>query len=108
MALLTPQQVTITGATITPVAANLSDTVKPDDRVFLEYENTNAATRDVTVVVPGSKFGQPLADVLKTIPATNGRVRLGPMTADLADPDTGLITVNLSATAGVTVAAIRV
>lgn len=108
MALLTPQQITITGADITPVAASVSDTVKSDDRVFLEYANTDAATRDVTVVVPGSKFGQPLTDVVVTLPATTGRKRIGPMTRDLADPSTGLVTVTLSATAGVTVAAVRV
>jgi hypothetical protein len=108
MALLTPQQIGITGPTITHAAAGASDTVKPDDRLFLHYLNTNAATRDITVVVPGTKFGQALADVVVTIAATTGEEFIGPITRDLADPDTGLVTVTTSAQTNLTVAAVRV
>lgn len=108
MALLTPQQIGITGPAITPVAAGASDTVKPSDRLFLFYQNTNAATRDITVIVPGTNHGQPLADVVVTIAATNGMEFIGPITRDLADPATGLVTVTTSAQTGLTVAAVRI
>lgn len=108
MALLSAQQVTITGAAITLGAAAASDTVAPDDRLFLWYKNTNAATRDITVVVPGTQYGQARPDVVRTIAATTGEALIGPLVSDLADPATGLITVTLSATAGVTVAAVRI
>lgn len=108
MALLTPQQITITGAAITPVAASASDTVKPDSRLFLLYKNTNAATRDITVVVPGTRFGQPNPDVVITIAATTGEEFIGPITRDFADPVTGLATITTSAQTGLTVAAVRI
>lgn len=108
MALLTPQQVAITGPTIVLSAANSSDTVVPDERVFLWYKNTNAAVRNISIVVPGSVFGQARPDVPVVIAATTGEELIGPMVADLADPTTGLITATIDATAGVTVAAVRV
>lgn len=109
MALLTAQQVTIGGATITFGAAAASDTIAPDGRVALIYRNTNAATRDITVVVPGTYYAQNLTDVVVPIAATTGEEFIGPIDAKLADPLTGLVTVTVTpAIAGVTVAAIRV
>lgn len=110
MALLAPQQIKITGLAPVLAAANAADTVAPDERVFLLYRNTNAATRTITVVTPTKldQYGQALPDIVVTIAATTGEERIGPMTQDLADPSTGLITVNLSATTDVTVAAIRI
>lgn len=108
MALLAAQQVGITGPTITFGAAAASDTVVPDDRLMLVYKNTNAATRDITVVVPGTRFGQANPDVVVTIAATTGEEYIGPITRDLADPVTGLVTVTTSAQTNVTVAAVRI
>ena len=109
MALLAPQQITIGGATITLAAASASDTVAPDDRLFLWYKNTNAATRDITVVVPGSYYAQNLADVVVTIAATTGEELIGPIDRKLADPTTGLVTINVTpAITNVTVAAVRI
>lgn len=110
MALLAHQQVKITGPTISLAAASASDTVAPDDRVFLWYKNTDAATRNITIVTPAGldQFGQNLPDVVNTIAATTGEELIGPITRDLADPATGLVTITLSAVAGVTVAAVRI
>jgi len=109
MALLAHQQITIGGATITLGAASASDTVVPDDRLFLLYRNTNAATRDIVVVVPGTYYGQPLTDSTVTIAGTTGEEFIGPIDRRLADPTTGLVTITCTASAvGVTVAAIRV
>ncbi len=107
MALINPQPMSVTGTAITLAAAASSDTVAAGERVFLWYKNTNGATRDITVVVPSTLFGQARPDVVKTIAATTGDVMLGPLVPDLADPATGLVTVTLSATAGVTVAAVQ-
>jgi hypothetical protein len=108
MALLSPQQVTITGATITLSTPTTSDTVIPNDRLFLWYKNTNAATRDITVVVPGTYYAQNLTDVVVTIAATTGEELIGPIDRRLADPTTGLVTVTITATAGVTCAAVLI
>lgn len=110
MALLTPQQVGITGTTVTFQTVAATDTAIPDDRAFLEFQNTNAALNNVTIVVPGSDYGQPRADIGPiAVPANTGRVRFGPLVADLADPATGLISVTSSNTgAGSTVALVRI
>lgn len=110
MAELAYQQIKITGLNPTFAAANSTDTVKPDERGFLVYKNTNAATRTISVVTPTKldQFGQNLPDIVVTIAATTGEERIGPLVQDLADPATGLITINLSATANVTVGAFRI
>jgi hypothetical protein len=109
MALLSPQQVGITGTA--PTYANASgggDTVVPDDRAFLIVKNTSGSPVNVTVVVPGSVYGQPRADVVVSVPATTGERWIGPLVADLADPADGLIDITYSAVANVTVAVARV
>lgn len=108
MALLTTQQIDITGSDVTHAAASTSDTVNPSPRTFVWYKNTNASSRTITVVVPGSRFGQDLADVEVTLPATTGEKVIGPLTRELADPSTGLVTVTLDADTDVTVAAVRI
>lgn len=110
MALLAPQQLGYAGTLPTLGAAGATDTVAPDDRVFLWYKNTNAATRDITVVTPTAlnQFGQSLPDIVVTIAVTTGEEMIGPMVPALADPTTGLITVTTSAQTNLTVAAVRV
>ena len=66
MALLAAQQINITG--LKPDVrrpASASDTMRPDDRTFLIYLNTDAATRTISLVTPPTlnKFGQSLPDV---------------------------------------------
>lgn len=108
MALLTAQQVTITGTTVTYAAAGASDTVAPDERAFWHVKNTNGSSRTATVVVPGTQFGQALADVAVTVDATTGDEMIGPLVPALADPSTGLITLTTSAQTGVTSAIVRI
>jgi len=104
------QQITIAGAAITPVTPTASDTVAPDERGFLLYENSNAAVRNIAIVTPaGLNFGgADLPNITRQIAATTGRALIGPLVGALADPATNLITVTIDATAGVTVAAVRV
>jgi hypothetical protein len=108
MALLTAQQVAITGTTVTYATPTTSDTVAPDERAFWHVKNTNASTRTATVVVPGTTFGQANADVAVTVGATTGDEMIGPLVPALADPSTGLITLTLSSVTDVTAAIVRV
>lgn len=90
-------------------AASGGDTFEPDMRVFLLYRNTNAATRRVVVVVPGTLYGQALVDVTVTVPATTGEKLIGPLDHALANPTTRRVDVTYpDGVVGVTVAPIRI
>lgn len=106
MALLSTQQIAVTGTAPTYSAANASETVVPDDRTFYHVKVGGTATT-VTVVVPGSQYGQARPDVAVG-PLTSADRFIGPLVSDLADPTTGLITINLSQTTGVTGALLRI
>jgi len=109
MALLAAQQIKITGDAQTLSAAAASDTAPPDDRTFVWVKTTGTATT-VTVVTPAGldQFGVAVGDVSITCPATGDRL-IGPLTGPLADPTTGLVTLNYSgALTGVTRAAVRI
>lgn len=88
-----------------------ANTVPPDDRAFLEFENSNAAARTITVYVPAAgdvdSYGRTnTADLVYTLAANTGRKRIGPLTRDLVG-STGFIGFTIDANAGVTVAALR-
>lgn len=106
MALLTAQAIQITGPAVTYSAPTASDTVTPDDRSFWHVKAGATATT-FTVVVPGSKFGQANPDVVVG-PLTSTDRFIGPLTVELADPTTGLITLQTSQQTGVTVAVVRI
>lgn len=108
MALLTAQQIAITGTTVTMSAAGASDTVAPDERAFWRVKNASGAPITATVVVPGSTFGQANPDVAVTVEATTGDKLIGPLVRSLADPATGLITLTTSAQTSVTSAVVKV
>jgi hypothetical protein len=110
MALLTTQEIGYAGALPTLSAANASDTFVPDDRTFLWVKNTNASTRDITITTPKTGVGGlAIADVTVTIGATTGEEMIGPFPAQhFADASTGLATVTPTATAGVTLAVVKV
>lgn len=107
MALLTAQQVG-DGVDITFAAVTAGgDTCVYDDRAFLEFKNTNGATRTITVAIPGAIHGTAIPDLAVVIAATTGEERIK-LTPDMVDPATGLINLTYSADAGVTVALLRV
>lgn len=111
MALLSYQSiahVTASGGGIALTAPTTSDTIAPDDSGFLHYENTGTA-KTITIPSPaGLDFGTAtLPDQTYDLGATTGRQWI-PCSRQLADPVTGLITVNISPdVTGVTKAAIR-
>lgn len=108
MALLSAQQVSITGTTPSYGAVAASDTIVPDDRAFLIVKNASGTIDNCVVVVPGTTFGQNNPDVTVSVPITTGERWIGPMTSNLSDPTTGLITVTHSQTTSVTCALVRV
>lgn len=109
MALLSPQQIGITGTAINYTAVTASDTVVPDDRAFLIVKNTTGTVDNAVVIVPGADYGQSRPDVTVTVPITTGERMIGPLVADLADPTTGLVTITHSnVAAGVTSALVRI
>lgn len=108
MALLNAQSPVITGATPTYSAASASDTLKhTTDHSFLIVRNAGGSPDTVTVVVPGTKYGQPVADVTVTVPATTGERWIGPFKDDMVDPTSKVITVTHSFTTSVTVALVN-
>lgn len=107
MALLTAQPVVITGTAPTYAAVNSTDTVQyRGQEQFLIVKNASGAPINVTLVVPGTKYGQAVADVVVAVPATTGERWIGPFQADMADGD-GIITINYSATTTVTAALVQ-
>jgi len=108
MALLATQPSSVNGLAYSLTAAAASDTFTPDLRSFLLVENSNAATRTITMSTPGTYRGLAVPDPAPTIGATTGRLVIGPLDPTLyADPTTGLGTVTPSATAGVTYAVVQ-
>ena len=107
MALLGQQQVSATGTTPNFVAASAGgDTFVPDERGFLYIKNGSGSSITVTLVVPGSEYGQARPDVAIPVPAGADRL-VGPLVADLADPTDGLVHVTYSGVTSLTVAVLR-
>lgn len=67
------------------------DKFAPGATTFVHAKNTNAATRTITFVVPGSVAEFAIADMSATIPATTGDRFLGPFPADLFAGSDGLV-----------------
>lgn len=107
MALVVPSAAPITGLTPTPATPTTSETLALDpDVTYIISIGATATT--VTVVVPGSTFGQANPDIPVATAATSTiRVIGGLGNPALADPTTGLITVTFSQTTNVTAYAVR-
>lgn len=107
MATLPYVQPTITGTSPAfAAAAGGGDKVAPNDRGYLHVRNGSGSPITVTVVIPGSTYGQPNPDVAVSVPATTGERIIGPLTAAMADPADGLVAITYSGVTSLTVAAI--
>jgi len=107
MATLAVQQIAVTGTAPTYAAANAGgDGANPQDRTALHVKNASGAPINVTLLVPGSTYGQPNPDPVIAVPAGSDRfVYLPPA---LGDPSTGLVSWTYSAVTSVTVALLGV
>lgn len=109
MAALTVQQAAITGTALTfAAAAGGGDTVQVSGDTILIVRNTDGTTKTVTVVRPGTEYGQANPDIAHVVAATTGVSVIGPIPTEFADPTTGVVSITYSAVTGVTVAAVRV
>jgi hypothetical protein len=105
MALLSQQAPNITGTALTYSTPSASDTIVPGSGLYLHVKTGGTGTT-VTVVVPGTQYGQARPDVAVVIGVSTDRL-IGPLVGDLADPATGLITVQYSSTTTVTAALLQ-
>jgi hypothetical protein len=106
MALQTMQDVLTSGAALTyAAAAGGGDTFPYDPNGFIHIKNGGGGAITATVVVPGTLYGQALADIARVINA--GADALIKMAQGMVDPATGLISVTYSGVTSVTVAALR-
>lgn len=79
-----------------------------DGMTTIVFNNTNASPRTVTIQTPGNVDGLAIAELTITVPATNGRIYAGTFPRSVYNQTTGYVYVDYSATAGLTVAAIRI
>lgn len=106
MALQTMQDVLTSGAASAYTAAAAGgDTFPYDPNGFIHIKNGSGVSITATVVVPGTLYGQAIADIPRVI--TAGADALIKMAQGMVDPATGLISVTYSAVTSVTVAALR-
>lgn len=104
MATLAAQNPAITGTTVTWSAASAGgDNFPGTTRGFLLVKNDDAASHTVTVVIPGSTYGQAQPDVPVTVAA--GAVKaIGPFDAVMRDTATNRVSVTYDAVTSVSVA----
>lgn len=109
MATLAPQTPAVTGATLTfAAAAGGGDSFPVTGVVCLLVRNADASSKTVTLVRPGTTYGQADPDVAFTVAAGATGV-WGPIPAsDFVDPSDALVDITYSAVTSVTVAVLRV
>jgi len=111
MALLTTQSVTRTGLNpVNAVAANAGgDTIRISDRTMLYVKNADAASKTVTIDIPGNtSYGAPNPEI-PVIVAAGAIALIGPIDSVFLQPGTspGVANITYSAVTSVTVAAVQ-
>src|ERR1041385_3512626 len=100
MAALTMQDAPTAGSALTySAAAGGGDTVPYDPNGFILARNGSGGAITMTVVVPGTLYGQALADIAVNVPAAAGGVSglaVVKMAQGMVDPTTGLISLTYS------------
>lgn len=108
MAEITPFRPSIAGGKPTFAAAASGDTARCGAGYYLVVKNANAATRTVTITVPGTlATGDAYPDKAYTVAALTGEEWI-PLLAEYTDPTDRLAHIAYSATADVTRAVIKV
>lgn len=107
MARLVPQPVQPTGSAVAFAAAAAGgDIFAAADGQLLVLKNTSAAAINVTLVTPAELDGLAVADIVVSIPATNGE-RYVRVPARLVRDANGDAALTYSAVAGLTVAVVQ-
>lgn len=75
--------------------------------IFIEVKNGSASPINVTIQTGGTLMGEPVADKVVSVPATTGDCMIGPFPPALYNQADGLVYVDFSAVATVTVGAFR-
>jgi hypothetical protein len=108
MALITKQQVVMTGLTPVYSAVTASDTFAIDDDLFLHVKNTSGTSCTVTISDASLTAGGSVAtNPTVVVPITTGDKMIGPIPNVFVNTTTGLVTVTYSTTASVTAALLR-
>jgi hypothetical protein len=84
---------------------NASDTAPPGGNLYLHVKTVGTGIT-VTVVVPGTAYGTARPDIAVVLGTNTDRL-IGPLVGDLADPATGLVTVQFSPTTACTSALLQ-
>lgn len=79
-----------------------------DGATQLLIQNTNAATRTITISTPNTVDGNAIADLAFTIAATTGRLLTATFPRTIYNQSDGKVRVDYSATAGVKIAAVQI
>lgn len=79
-----------------------------DGRTVFIAQNTNAATRTITFLTPGSIDGNAIADLAVVIAATTGRLITPSFPATVYSQSDGYVYVDYSAATGLLVAAVKI
>lgn len=107
MATLAAQPIGATGLAPTLVAAAAGgDHAAPAEHQFLIVKNGDSGSHVVTLVVPGTEYGQNRADVAITVAA--GATKYVQLPPELIDPTTGLVGWTYDGVTSVTVGVCRV
>lgn len=107
MARLVPQPVQPTGSAVTfDAAAAGGDVFAASDGQLLVLKNTSAAAINVTLATPGQVEGLEIADIVVSVPATNGE-RFVKVPARLVRNSSGDANLTYSAAAGLSVAVVQ-
>lgn len=107
MATLTYQTSTFSGVALNLVAASAGgDKIAPNLRGVVLVRNGDASATTVTVVVPGTQYGQERPDYTVTV-AAGATTSIGPLVNDLVGTD-GLVSLTYSKVTALTVGALQV
>lgn len=108
MAVLTVQQLTRAGITPTyAAAAGGGDSFPNDGHTFVQFKNTNAAARNVTIVTQITVDGKAVADDVINVPLTTGDKIVGPFPSGIYNDVNGLIQMTYDAATNLTVGVFR-
>jgi len=107
---LTVQDVALAGITPAYVAVTATDGVQflNDGNTFLQFKNTNGATRTATLVTPATVRGVAIENPTVVVPITTGDKMIGPFAPEVFNDAAGMMVATVSAFADLTAGAFRV